>query len=35
MFSRAPDCGGRLRLVAMVTEVAGITRYLRAVGEPV
>ena len=29
-----PDCGGRLRLVAMVTEVAGITRYLRAVGEP-
>ncbi len=30
-----PDCGGRLRLVAMVTEAASITRYLRAVGEPV
>ena len=29
-----PDCGGRLRLVAMVTEAAIVTRYLRAVGEP-
>jgi len=30
-----PDCGSRLRLVALVTEAASITRYLRAVGEPV
>ena len=27
-------CGGRLRLVALVTEAASITRYLRALGEP-
>ncbi len=29
------DCGSRLRLVAMLTEAASITRYLRALGEPV
>lgn len=27
-------CGGRLRLVALVTEAASITRCLRALGEP-
>ena len=30
-----PDCGSRLRLVAMMTEAASITRYLRALGERV
>jgi hypothetical protein len=27
-------CEGRLRLVAMMTETASITRYLRAIAEP-
>ena len=29
-----PDCGGRLRVVALVAEAVSITRYLRAVGAP-
>jgi hypothetical protein len=30
----ACDCGGRLKLIAMVTETNNITRYLRGTGEP-
>jgi hypothetical protein len=29
-----PACGGRLRLVAMVTEPRSIRRFLRGLGEP-
>jgi len=29
-----PGCGGRLRLVAMMTDAKEIARYLRALGEP-
>jgi hypothetical protein len=30
-----PRCGGRLRLVALMTEPKSIARYLRALGEPI
>jgi hypothetical protein len=29
-----PTCGGRMRLVALVTEAASVRRFLRALGEP-
>ena len=29
-----PSCGGRMRLLAMVTEARNIARYLAAIGEP-
>ncbi|HVZ36456.1 MAG TPA: hypothetical protein VG963_28700, partial [Polyangiaceae bacterium] len=29
-----PNCGGRMKLVALVTAAQSITRYLSALGEP-
>jgi hypothetical protein len=29
-----PTCGGRMRLVALVTEAASVRRFLRGLGEP-
>ena len=30
---RCPSCGGRMRLLAMITEPASVVRYLAATGE--
>ena len=32
--TRCPACGGRLRLIAVLTEPASIQRYLQGVGLP-
>lgn len=29
-----PNCGGRVMLLALITDSKGVARYLRAMGEP-